>query len=453
MQENTLTTQPIPGLIRSIAIPASVGLFFNTMFNVVDTWFAGLIGTEAQAALSLSLPVFFILIAVGSGIQVGSMALIGSALGEKRQNQACLYVVQTVSFGLVVSLLLAVFGIWFAPMLFRAMGAHGAYLETCMAYTVPIFSAAPAFLLIYMFNATLQATGDTKTMRNFLVLGAILNCVLDPWFIFGGLGIPAMGVAGVAWATVLIQCVGSSYLLFKVRRTGLLHTGKGRNLIPRPRIFLDIARQGLPASVNFLTIGMGMFIINTFVSDFGQEAIAAYGVATRVEQIALLPSIGLNVAALSIVAQNYGAGDIDRIRETMRTCLKYGAWIMLPAAVPVIALARPFMNLFTKDEVVAAMGATYLRIDSLVFFGYVIIFVCTSALQGMKRPMFAVWLGLWRQLAAPALLFWLCTRILDLGLVSIWWSICLIVWTSAAIAYRYAAINIQKLSSAPETGR
>lgn len=306
---------------------------------------------------------------------------------------------------------------------------------------------APAFLLIFMFNATLQATGDTRTMRNFLIAGAALNCALDPWFIFGGLGVPAMGVAGVAWATVAIQCVGSAYLLYKARRTGLLCTAGGRNLIPRFGLFLDIARQGFPATLNFLTIGMGMFVVNAFISDFGQQAVAAYGVAMRVEQVAFMPGIGLNVATLSIVAQNYGAGDIGRIRETMATCIKYGAWIMLPVAVPVIAFARPLMTLFTSDQTVADMGAAYLRIDALIFLGYIIIFVCTSALQGMKRPTFAVWLGLWRQFAAPILFFWVCTRLLDLGLTSVWWSIFVITWSSAAIAYRYAGTIIRRVLS------
>lgn len=447
-KRNDLTTGSIPQLIRQVAIPSSVGLFFTTMYNVVDTWFAGLIGTEAQAAMSLSFPIFFILVSVGSGLQVGSTALIGSALGEKDKEKATAFAVQALSFGLIVSVLLALFGLWASPYLFQLMGAEGTYLETCMAYISPIYAFAPAFLLLYMSNATLQAVGDTRTFRNFIMAGAVLNCILDPWFIYGGLGLPAMGVAGVAWATVVIHTAGAVYILLRARRTGLLHTGKGRNLIPRLGFSLDIARQGLPACVNYLTMGMGVLVINTFISDFGQEAVAAYGVAMRVEQIALLPSIGLNVAVLTIVSQNYGAGDFDRIRETLRTCLKYGAWMMLPAAVPVIAFAEPFMSLFTKDPAVIQAGASYLRIDALVFFGYVIIFVNTSLLQAIKRPMFAVWLGFGRQLAAPILLFWLCTKVLGLGLVSIWWSIFLMVWASAGIAFWYAG---RKLREAAET--
>ncbi len=445
--KSDLTTGPIPQLIRRIAVPTSVGMFFTTMYNVADTWFAGLIGTEAQAALSLSFPVFFILMAVGSGIQVGSTALIGAALGEKDQAKAASFCVQAVSFGLAVSVFLAVLGLLVSPFLFRLMGAEGRYLETCMAYMGPLFSCAPAFLFLYMCNATLQALGDTRTFRNFIAAGAVINCVLDPWFIYGGLGLPAMGVAGVAWATVVIHAAGGVYLAMRVRHTGLLKTDKGRNLIPKPGLYVAIARQGLPACVNFLTIGMGVFVINASISDFGQAAVAAYGVAMRVEQIALMPTIGLNVATLSIISQNFGAGNYTRIRETLRLCLRYGAWMMLPAAIPVIALAKPFMAAFSSDPAVIEAGASYLRIDALVFYGYVIIFVGTSALQAIKKPMFAVWLGLGRQLVAPALLFWLCTRVLGLGIISIWWSIFVIVWCAAGIAYWFAGKKLREAAA------
>ncbi|WP_147819213.1 MATE family efflux transporter [Salidesulfovibrio onnuriiensis] len=447
VQHNDLTRGPLPGLIRQIAVPTCVGMVFSTMYNVVDTWFAGLIGTEAQAALSLSFPVFFLLMAAGSGLQVGSTSLIGSALGEGDRDRAASYAVQAISFGLLASAGLAVLGLWASPHLFGFMGAKGPYLETCMAYMGPIFSCAPVFLLLYMCNATLQAVGDTRTFRNFIAGGAALNCALDPWFIYGGLGLPPMGVAGVAWATVVIHAAGCGYLLLRVRKTGLLKTDKGRNLVPRPGLYLSIARQGLPASVNFLTIAIGVFVINSFVSDFGQGAVAAYGIAMRVEQIALMPTIGLNVAALSIISQNFGARDFGRIRETLRLCLKYGAWMMLPAAAPIILLARPFMAAFSSDPAVVETGAAYLRIDALVLYGYVVIFVGTSALQAIQKPMFAIWLGLGRQFLAPVLLFWLFTRILGLGILSIWWSIFAIVWIAAGITYWFSRRKLREAAA------
>lgn len=433
-----LTSGDIARHIRELTIPASIGLFFNTMYNVVDTWFAGRIGTEAQAALSLSLPVFFLVVALSSGLAIGATALIGEALGAKDRPRASFFSIQALGFGFLAGLFIAVAGPVAARPLFLLMGASAAYLDTCMAYMRPIFIGAPLFMVVAMFNAVLRATGDTRSYRNFLIIGAALNCALDPWFIFGGLGIPTMGVSGVAWATVTVQAAGCLYLGIKARRTGLLATRRGRNIVPSFKQYAQISGQGIPASINYLTIGIGMFVINHFVSDFGKSAIAAYGIAMRIEQVALMPSIGLNVAALALAAQNNGAGRHDRVAQSMRTSLRYGAWLTIPAAVPLLFISPLLLRFFSSDPNVISIGAQYLRIDALALYGYVIIFVCTSTLQGLKHPFFAVWLGIARQAAVPILLFWVFTRHLSLGISSIWWSILGIVWTSAAIALLYA---------------
>jgi len=433
-----LTKRPVPEVIRQVAIPASIGFFFHTMFNVIDTWWAGRINTEAIAALSLSLPVYFIITSLASGIGTGSTALMGSALGAGDRKQASLIAVQMLGFGVFVSLLLAWFGLTFSPAIFSWLGAEGKYLDTCLAYMNPIFACNIVTVFLYLFNAILQSQGDTKSFRNVLVFTAALNIILDPWFIHGGFGLPAMGLAGVAWATVLLQGLGAIYLAFKARRTGLMITNAGRNLIPRPRMYAQIAHQGFPAALNFMTIALGFFVIFRFVSRFGPEASAAYGIATRIDQIVLLPTIGLNVASLTITAQNYGAGKLSRIRETFRKNLKYGAIILLPLSLPILIFAEPLMSFFTNDPAVIAIGVEYLRIDAFVLYAYVVIFISTSALQGMKRPLFAIWMGISRQVIAPWVLFTLFCTMLGYGTIALWLAIAGIVWTSAVVAFWYA---------------
>eukprot|EP00828_Plagiopyla_frontata_P003947 TRINITY_DN11334_c0_g3_i3.p2 TRINITY_DN11334_c0_g3~~TRINITY_DN11334_c0_g3_i3.p2 ORF type:complete len:334 (-),score=167.68 TRINITY_DN11334_c0_g3_i3:64-1065(-) len=299
-----LTARPVPEVIRQVAVPASVGFFFHTMFNVVDTLWAARIDTEAVAALSLSLPVFFIITSLSAGIATGSTALMGAALGAGDRKRGALIAAQMLGFGLALSGLLAWFGLTFSPAIFSWLGAEGSYLDTCLAYMNPIFACNLPTVLIYLFNAALQSQGDTRSFRNMLVLTSVLNLVFDPWFIHGGFGLPAMGLAGVAWATVLLQAAGAVYLLVKARRTGLLVTDRGLRLIPRPKIYAEIAHQGFPAALNFMTITLGFFVIFRFVSRFGPEASAAYGIATRIDQVVLMPTIGLNVASLTITAQN-----------------------------------------------------------------------------------------------------------------------------------------------------
>lgn len=447
-----LVNRPIPECIRRIAVPASVGFFFHTMFNVVDTWFAGQIGTTAQAALSLAFPVFFIVIAVGSGVQVGTTALIGNALGARKRGEARQAARQAVLFCLALTVVLTAIGHTGAEPLFRLLGADGDYLGASLAYMLPIFSGTAFFMLIYVFNGILQAVGDTTRFRNVLMVGAVANVGLDPWFIYGGFGLPAMGIAGIAYATLVVQAAGALYMGVKAYQTGLLDTDAPGDWRPRTAPLAEMTRQSIPAGFNSMTIGLGIFIITYFVSNFGRSAVAAYGVATRVEQILLMPSIGLNIATLTLSAQNYGAERLDRVREALDKALLYGAVIM-GAGTLVLALGgAPLMRLFSDDPAVVAEGATFLRIAAFLLYAYVLLFVHVAMMQGLKRPMFALWMGLYRQIAAPVALFWLTTVYFDFGVTAIWWCIFAINWSGGIYSFIYARRVLARLTAAQEDG-
>ncbi len=437
-ESGDLTSLPVPLLVRRLAIPASVGLFFSTMYNVVDTVFAGLISTRALAALSLSLSVFFIIIAAGSGFGTGATALIGNALGEGDRDRAGRTALKALAVGLGISVVLTAFGLWASPFLFTALGATGDYLATCLTYMRVIFLGTVFFVTVYLCNAVLHALGDTRSFRNFLLVGFVLNVGLDPWFIYGGLGVPAMGITGIALATVIIQVIGCVYLGWRVIRTGILSCLRPRDAVPDRLTLGEILRQGFPAMVNLLTVGMGIFVITYFVSVFGEKAVAAYGSAMRVEQIVLIPTIGLNTATLALVAQNNGARLYDRVRETLRVSLLYGAVVMGAGMLVVLALARPLMRVFTDDPAVVDMGAVYLRIDALVLYAYVVLFVHVAALQGIKRPFFAVWIGLARQAVLPGVVFGVLVFWVGTGLLGIWWGIFGITWAAAVFTTVYA---------------
>jgi putative MATE family efflux protein len=443
IKDSDLTTGPIPRLIARLAIPASIGYFFNTMYNVVDTFFGGLISTQVLAALSLSLPVFFIIIAMGTGIATGATALIANALGAGNKEGATIYAVQAIAFGLVTGVAVTLFGVGTSPVLFSLLGASDAYLSICLAYMNTIFLGTILFMLVYMLNSLLYALGDTRSFRNFLIAGFLLNILLDPWFIYGGIGLPPMGITGIAVATVLVQVIGCFYLGNKVVRTRLLAGKTVKDILPRYGVVKEIAQQGLPASVNMITVGVGFFVITYFVSKFGEEAVAAYGIGIRVEQIALLPGIGLNVATLTLVAQNNGAKLFDRVRGILNAALAYGGILMIVATGIVLLLAGYLMDFFTDDVSVIEIGTTYIRIDCLVFYAYVILFTNIAALQGVKRPMFAVWIGFFRQLVAPIAVFYVLINILDIGLVGIWWGFFSITWSAAIFSVFYTRVILR----------
>ncbi len=438
---------PIPVLIRKLALPTSIGFFFNTMFNVVDTWFAGMISTTAQAGLALSFPVFFIIVSVGMGIGTGATALIANALGKRDEEEARIFARQALVVGFVISVTLSVIGYLTVPYLFRFMNAEGEFLELSLAYMNVILLATVTFLMNGVLNGILSSRGDTISFRNFLMAGALLNVILDPILMFGWFGFPAMGIAGIALATVIIQFGGMLYMGYRVRRTELFAIIDWPLFYPRWHYLREIMKQGFPASFNMLTIAVGIFIITWFVSAFGEEGVAAYGIATRIEQIALLPTIGLNVAAITIVGQNFGAGNISRVREAYHINLKYGVIIMSIGMVWVFLLSAPLMRLFTGNEEVIAIGSTYLRIATLIFNAYLLLNVSIAVLQGLKMPMFAVWAGLYRQFIMPVTVFTLFAQVFGFGLIGIWWGIAGINWSAALISVYFTMRKLRQIES------
>ena len=444
---NDLTTQPVSQLIIKIAAPASVGFLFNTMYNAVDTYFGGLISTQALAALSISFPVFFVIIAIGTGISTGTTALIANAFGAGNRRTAKLIAIQGISYGILIAVIATVIGTLTSPFLFSLLGASDQYLHDALIYMNIIFDGTIFFMLNYMLNAILNALGDTRSFRNFLAAGFVLNIIFDPWFMYGGLGVPPLGIAGIALATVLIQLLGSLYLGWRVYLTGLIANKALKDIFPQFSPFGAITRQGLPAGVHMLTVGMGIFVITYFASTFGKEAVAAYGIATRVEQFFLLPTIGLNIATLTIVAQNNGANLFDRIRETLSRALRYGAVIMTFGTIGVFLFSRHFMHLFTDDAAVIAIGMSYLRIAAFILYAYVILFIHVAALQGIKQPMFAVWIGLMRQIILPGIAFYVLTSVLKCSITGIWWGIFGITWASAVFTFFYARRCLENVAS------
>ena len=440
-----LTTAPVPQLVRRLAIPAGTGFFFNTMFNVVDTWYGGQLSTSALAAMSLSFPVFFLILAIGSGVSSGATTMIGNALGRKDHDEARRYLTQSLSFALLNALLLTAAGLLLAPRIFILMGARGEYLAHALSYMNVIFAGSCFFLLNYVMNAILNAHGNTMAYRNFLIGGFILNLILDPWFMYGGAGFPALGLAGIALATVFIQCLGIFYLFSQLSKTGSMPSLHLADLRPRWSCFRELFRQGLPAAMNMMTVSLGFFIITWFVGRFGEHAVAAYGIGTRIEQIALLPVMGLNMSTLALTAQNFGAGRIDRIRETLRVSLHYGVMLAAIGTLAALLFSRQLMGIFTTDRSVIDVGVGFLSVEAYIFPAYVLLYISVSAMQGIKMPLFGLFIGLYRQIAGPAFVFHLFTTALGLGLVGIWWGIFGITWSAALVVIIYVSRTLAKL--------
>ena len=238
-----LTTEPVAKLLRQLSIPISIGYIFYTLFNVVDTYFAGLISTDALAALSISFPVFFLIISVSAGITTGSTAVISHAFGSGDREAVLRYAAQAVSYAVIASIALTLGGLVASEPLLRLLGAEGQYLKIALEYMEVIFLGSASFVLAGVLNSMLTSQGQTKPYRNFLILSFFLNLVFDPWFLFGGFGVPALGVRGIALATILIEYIGVFYLFSRVLKTGLLSSKCLGMLRPQKEAYLALSRQ------------------------------------------------------------------------------------------------------------------------------------------------------------------------------------------------------------------
>jgi len=434
-----LTKGSIDSHLIKLSLPAIVGYFFHTMFNVTDTYFAGVISTEALAALSLSASIFFMILAIAIGMSEALTSLVGNALGEKDTAKAQHITQNSIVFAALLSLFLTIFGILSVPYLVAALG-DPSYIAETLKYINVILYATFFFIASFYFNALLNATGDMVSFRNVLIFTAFLNILLDYIFIhyFG------FGVDGIALATVISEFITMAYLFYKLNKTKLWCGFEGFTL--DLVVIKELLKQGFPPSMNMFMMAFGMYIITYFIAPFGKEAVAAFGIGMRIEQLFLMPVVGLGIATLAIVSQNNGAKEYERINPTTNLAIKYGFFISAIAIVLFYTFGDFMASLLTDDRVVIEQSVLYLRICGFAFFGFVMIFIYISTLQGIKKPSIIFPVSLYRQVIAPLLLFSLFT-FYELKIYTIWLGLDAIILSSALYLWWYSSKKLRGLSS------
>ncbi|WP_417334514.1 MATE family efflux transporter [Halarcobacter sp.] len=436
-QNSHLINDDISTLLKQITIPASTGMFFNTMYNVVDTFYAGLISTQAISALSLSFMIFFTIIGLGYGFSSAITALIGNASGRSKRFLASLYAHKGIFFMQLVALALTLVGFLMSPYLFTLLGASGAYMDMALDYINIILAGTIFFMTNFALNAILISRGDTKSYRNTLIFGFFANLVLNPLFIYGFLFIPAMGIKGIALSTVLIQLINALYLIKKVMDTKLVHFEKINYFFPHKKVYKEMITQGIPSSMNMLIMSIGSLILMYFVSLYGVKAVAGYGIGFRVEQIMLLPALGLSSAVLSLVSNNYGARKYDRVQETVNKALKYGFIIATFGIVFLYIFGKMIVSQFDSDPIVIGFGYDYLVVEVLIFYAYVVLFICVSTLQGIKKPKMILYIALYRQIIAKYAIAYVLVIWLALEYIYLWMGVLVMIYSAAIFAYIY----------------
>lgn len=435
-----MTKGPLLPHLKRLAIPATIGLLFNTLYNVVDSFWAGQLSTDSLAALSLNFPLYMLIMSMGVGFSAASGALIANAVGADKIKESRKYLSQSLTLSILSSTVGTILLLIFLESIFRLLKAEGNVLSGALAYGRILVIGMPIINLAPVFSSALASRGDTVSYRNVLILGCLLNIGIDPLFMYTF----GMNEAGVALATVLIQFLSVIYLLYKVIHTDGLKELKVKDYFPDKEYTREIVEQAIPATTNFLTMSMGTFVITWFISSFGRNAVAAYGAAVRVEQIALVPTAGLNVALAAMVGQNNGAKKMERVISSFKLSLLGGLVVMVVILPPVLIFGKQIISLFTETEAVIRMGYDYLLLQGITFYSYIILFQSNALLQGLKKPNLILWMGLYRQIAAPALIFYLFCFTLGMAERGVWVGLILINWSAACITLFHAVRILKK---------
>ena len=439
--------EPIIDLLKKIAIPASTGTLFQTLYNIVDTFFAGKISANALAAIAKSFPLYFIIIATGVGIVSASNALISNSLGAKDDRTASLYVAQSLLYSVIVSILVTMIGLSFSDDLLRFMGSDQETIKLATDYLDVIFFATFIFLIQISLNGALNAQGDTKSYRNVLIVSFFLNIGLNPLFIFGLGPIPAFGIAGLAIATVIAQLLGLFYLAYKVYCCELKQYLSLKCFLPKFDLIKNLTNQSVPMMMNMFMIGLGIYNILFFVSKFGYLAAAGYGSALRIEQILLLPVIGLNTAVLTIAGQNFGAKFFDRVDESYTKAIIVGSSFMILAGIIVFLLADNIVSIFTDNQEAIDFGADYLKVAAFIGPVYPVFFITNALFQAIKKPIYTVIITFSRLVLLPFSTMSVVVFVLDGTFKDLFLGLFFINWTFGILVFLFSKYYMKKLFS------
>lgn len=434
MAERDLTFGPLAPHLVAMAVPASLGMLFTTLYNLVDTYYAGWISTDAQAGLALSFTVFMLLMSVGFGLSQGASALIGSALGAKDRDGARDYAAGAITSAAILGVILAGIGLLGAEPLLRLMQTTPEVLAASVDYLDLFFLGMPSFLVSFTANGVLSSQGDTNTNKQAQMVAFVANIGLNPLLIYGAFGIGGLGFNGIALSTVIIQTCAAMFMVRRALGTRAMQGCGVVNYLPAPHVIFDFVRQGAPASMTMAVMMVGGFIIQVHLQPFGAAAVAGFGVAFRVEQLILLPILAISFALMPMVSQNYGAADFDRVRQAVTLAVSVGLSMALVGAVALALGGVAMTRLFTDDADAVASGAAYLRVAALMMPAYTAMFMITALFQGIKRPIWSVVIGAYRQLFALVAFPTLFVSVFGWGLAGVWAGLFVAVWSGLLFA-------------------
>jgi putative MATE family efflux protein len=371
----------LPTLIR-LALPTVVVLVAQTAVNIAEAYYVGFLGTDALAGVALVFPVFMLMTMMSNGgLGSGVSSAIARAIGAARKDDADALLFHALVLAIVVGAMFSVAVIWGGPWLYRALGGRDEALQAALTYSNYLFAGSIPVWIVNFQAAALRGAGNVRVPAIVILIGALVLIPLSPVLIFGFGIVPRLGIAGAGIAFALYYCGAMLFLLrYMASGRGGLTLRRGRL---QGRLFADILKVGIPTSINAVLTNLTVIVVTGTVGLFGTTALAAYGIASRLDYVLIPILFGLCTATLTMVGIAVGAGAIARARRIAWISSAVG--VSLTGSIGLVVAAYPplWLALFSRDAEVLREGAIYLRIVAPTYaalgFGFVLAFAAQGA--------------------------------------------------------------------------
>ena len=410
-RENKMGVMPIGRLLAGMAVPMMISMLVQAFYNVVDSIFVAQLSEDALNAVSLAFPLQNLMIAVGAGTAVGINALLSRSLGEKNQTMADRAANTGIFLSLCSFVVFALIGVLFSRTFFEIQAAgepiiveYGTeYATICLGLSIGIFSQ-------FCFERLLQSTGRTTLAMVTQLTGAVINIIMDPILIFGYFGFPRMEVAGAAAATVLGQIVAAIMAVVRNLKCNPDVNIRLREIRWNGHVAGEIYRVGFP-SIVMQSIGSVMvFGMNKILFGFTKTATAVFGAYFKLQSFIFMPVFGLNNGMVPIVAYNFGAGRMDRVKKTVKLAVCTAVAIMAVGLAIFQLAPELLLSFFDASEEMLEIGSVALRIISLSFLLAGFCIIAGSVCQAIGNPFYSLIVAVARQLVVLLPVAWLLSR-------------------------------------------
>ncbi len=381
-----LTEGNVGSTLVKLTIPMVWGVFAIIAFNLVDTYFVGQLGTEPLAAMSFTFPVVMTLGSLSIGLGVGASSVISRAIGEGDRQRVQKFTTNSLTLALTVVVIFVVLGLLTIDPLFTALGASADVVPLVRDY-MQIWYIGMVFLVVPMVgNSAIRASGNTVTPSLIMIFAAVINIVLDPLLILGIGGFPRLELQGAAIATVISRGMTLIAALF------VLHFKERMLYLKLPSIqntlwcWKDILYVGLPAAASNMINPISIGVITSILAAFGAEAVAAFGVASRIESFALIALMALSASMAPFVGQNWGAKKYARVGKALQLSFLFCFFWGLMMAAILVPTAPMLVGFFNQNPDIVAIASRYLWIVPISYAGAGIILVANSAFNALGKP-------------------------------------------------------------------